>query len=56
MLNCTNFSLPKPDKLLEVLEVSPGNLSILLESNDPQSNGMLRIETKEKEPEEWNNG
>jgi len=56
MLNCTNFHLPKPDKLIEVLEMSPGNLSILLESNDPNSNGMLRVETKEKEPEEWNNG
>jgi len=56
MLYCTNFRLPNPDKLIEVTEMSPGNLMILLESNDPKSNGMLRIETKEKEPEEWDNG
>jgi len=56
MLHCTNFHLPKPDKLIEVLDMSPGNLTILLESNDPNSNGMLRIEMKEKEPEEWNYG
>jgi len=56
MLNCTSFHLPKPDKLIEIREVSPGNLDILLEANDPNSNGMLCIEMKEKEPEEWNNG
>jgi len=51
-----NFCLPKPDKLIEILDVSPGNLITLFESNDPHSNGMLRIEMKEKEEEEWLHG
>jgi len=55
MIDCAAFGLPAPEKLVHVVQKRPGSLTCLLESNDPHSNGMLRIWMEEKD-QNWNGG